>query len=386
MLTKKRFFKHILQSQSQREVRTDLRAILHNAKGKFTPHPLHPAFHLIFSFHFLHNNTNTTEKKHELAAGTGQQVTNILLKAKQFEESIQKPQEEALASEIFALAAQTGHAVAKKLAQGGKSYTPADFVRHLKSHYVNDLDAQHLGASDPSAFNWIALGRRLIGWIRPAPVTLHMLGPMAAAPKAKRPAAQRRQKQVIAAAVSPDEVGQQGEEKQETDRNMEIMWLILKEGGEGQSIPLVELVLNHHSFAQTVENMFALSFMVRDGQVELKDGPDGVMVGAIMKKSKDRAAPRGETERVQFVLTVDFEEWEMWKKVVKESDTRMPHREQRRPSSDGGGGDDDGNTTQKEEQQQRRRGREALDSGDGGDDEENERNAVVNKKRRKSAK
>ena len=49
-------------------------------------------------------------------------------------------------------------------------------------------------------------------------------------------------------------------EKQETDRNLDEVWGVLQQHGE---VPLLELVLNHRSFAQTVENLFSVSFLVR---------------------------------------------------------------------------------------------------------------------------
>lgn len=54
---------------------------------------------------------------------------------------------------------------------------------------------------------------------------------------------------------------QDGEEQapQETVENAEEMWALL----ERHSAPLLELVMNYNDFAQTVENMFALSFLVR---------------------------------------------------------------------------------------------------------------------------
>jgi hypothetical protein len=55
-------------------------------------------------------------------------------------------------------------------------------------------------------------------------------------------------------------------DKQETDRNYENMWRALRSDvGIGQSVPLIRLVCNHTSFAQTVENIFTLSFLVSLG-------------------------------------------------------------------------------------------------------------------------
>ncbi len=52
----------------------------------------------------------------------------------------------------------------------------------------------------------------------------------------------------------------QNKEVKETDANMEEMWTVLKRVKEAD---LLELCVNHTSFAQTVENIFALSFLVR---------------------------------------------------------------------------------------------------------------------------
>ena len=52
-----------------------------------------------------------------------------------------------------------------------------------------------------------------------------MLGAIDAAPKPRKPAAQRLQKKKVGALVRPVElVNTEDQEKQETDRNMEEMW------------------------------------------------------------------------------------------------------------------------------------------------------------------
>ena len=156
-----------------------------------------------------------------------------------------------------------------------------------------------------------------------------MLGPLDHVQIKTRKVAQRQTKQrPTGEAARPEELHEIREnEKQETDRNMEEMWKILS-GSEMAKCPVAELVLDHHSFSQTIENLFTLSFLVRDQKAYLfTDTEQGMMVSGV---SKSRPAPLGDKrpdeQQLQFVLNLSMDDWEIMKRVVQERDCLTKHR------------------------------------------------------------
>lgn len=233
--------------------------------------------------------------------------------------------------QLFSLTAETALQYGRRLVSGSSICTPADFIRRLKTRYVDDIDAQEVAATNPNAFAWAKLGATVAGLIRPAPLCFHMLGPMNVVPKPKKQAAapQKRKREPLGEAVRPDEVkdimNEAKQAQQETDRLWERMWEILGEQPDS-SATLITLVLNHESFSQTVENMFALSFLVKEGRVELVHSDDGVVVKKVSIAKKGANGPNAGAERLQFIVSLDFSEYEIWKSSVEKVKCLMPHR------------------------------------------------------------
>ncbi|OEL16943.1 Non-structural maintenance of chromosomes element 4-like protein A [Dichanthelium oligosanthes] len=111
----------------------------------------------------------------------------------------------------------------------------------------------------------------------------------------------------------PDELALNQDERNDTQENMAVMFRLL---GSCKSVKLEHLILNRQSFAQPVENIFALSLLVKDGRAEINVVDNGIILSAT-----PRNAPAAEliTSRKvinsQFMFRFDTKDWEIMKRV-----------------------------------------------------------------------
>ncbi|PHT58909.1 hypothetical protein CQW23_01272 [Capsicum baccatum] len=113
------------------------------------------------------------------------------------------------------------------------------------------------------------------------------------------------------------------EEITDTDKNISTMFQILK---KEKRVKLENLVLNRKCFAQTIENLFALSFLVKDGRAVILVVENGSHFLSPRNGPAARLVMSGEVKYNHFVFRLDFADWELMKKVVPEGDELMPNR------------------------------------------------------------
>nr|XP_011461847.1 PREDICTED: non-structural maintenance of chromosomes element 4 homolog A-like [Fragaria vesca subsp. vesca] len=101
----------------------------------------------------------------------------------------------------------------------------------------------------------------------------------------------------------PKEINNEGGERTDTDLNMATMFEILK---NKKKVDLNCLILNRRSFAQTVENLFALSFLAKDGRVRI-----AVQVNGSHIVSPTNGPVANEVAYHHFVFRFDFKEWKV---------------------------------------------------------------------------
>ncbi|KEF55421.1 uncharacterized protein A1O9_08171 [Exophiala aquamarina CBS 119918] len=91
-------------------------------------------------------------------------------------------------------------------------------------------------------------------------------------------------------------------------------------------VPLFNFCVNPRSFGQTVENMFYVSFLIKEGKVGLDfDGNGLPTLGIAATRS---VAERQETQRNQAVFAIDFDTWEDITRSFGIERCIVPHRKE----------------------------------------------------------
>ena len=179
-----------------------------------------------------------------------------------------------------------------------------------------DLDDSDGSADEGDAYNWAGLGRKVSfpNNIRP-PVPGFLLGPLSVQKRMRKQTqrTQRLKRRDPADAVRPDELKLKDIEKAENSnltalcrKIFELLVLTQKNGIEkinakleelgdnmtdeifskllektsmsaDDGVDLVRFAFNPNSFGQTVENLFYISFLIRDGKVGMDQDNSGVI-------------------------------------------------------------------------------------------------------------
>ncbi|MCD7463342.1 Non-structural maintenance of chromosomes element 4 A [Datura stramonium] len=115
--------------------------------------------------------------------------------------------------------------------------------------------------------------------------------------------------------------GETAKDKPDVNKNMSNIYELLK---EKKSVMLDKLFFRRNSFAHTVENLFALSFLVHDGQASISADETG---SRFLCKIVPRSIAHCEAVRHQFILRYDYNDWKLMQAVLPEGEELKANRE-----------------------------------------------------------
>ena len=249
--------------------------------------------------------------------------------------TVKKAREQQVDTGLYCVLAEAGNEMSKKLG-GAAKHTPREFISRLINIFTAECaDKSVTACEDTGAFDWKTLGSAQTRHFFDAPAASFMNGPMDVQVKIKT-VAQRQRKEVLGPVAAPDAVDDTNAEQQ-TDHAMKGMVKVMKER-RAAKVPLSveQLAVNPTSFAQFVENIFTLSFLVKDGEAGLAP--------SVTSRAKDAAVERKrkpeenmDIERSTFVMHLDVKGWRALTQANASMGGAMPHRVEDEEEQDGHG-------------------------------------------------
>ncbi|KAK8497679.1 hypothetical protein V6N13_025117 [Hibiscus sabdariffa] len=258
------------------------------------------------------------DERDDLSCADSAKFSSIFSAVESLHEHVQRPREQIADAE--ALLDITNTLLTSVKATNGDEITVTDFVNSLLTDFAKQSSRQD--------------GRTLIDWKKIGVEVSHvsrislgcrtMIGPMDTQIKQRR-ANVRRKRVRREEDEQPEEVDDSDSKKStNTDANMSTMFDILR---KHRMVRLEHLILNRNSFAQTVENLFALSFLVKDGRADIKVDDKGFHLVSPKNAPTAMAVASKEAVYNHFVFRFDFKDWKLMTDDVEVGRELMPHRD-----------------------------------------------------------
>ncbi|NXG10514.1 NSE4A protein, partial [Sakesphorus luctuosus] len=258
------------------------------------------------------------ENREEMLSSKSNRLTEALEEANKLFDGVCRAREAALDAQFLVLASNLGKEKANELHSEMTSFDSAAFAEDLLTAMgINRTEGEE-NDSEPGGFlpsdAWDKLGEEALKYFRRAPTFHYMLGSFKSDPPVAKQRIERQKKASRGEAkrAMPAQLKKMEESHQEaTEKEVERILGILQtlfENDPDTPISFFDFVIDPNSFARTVENMFHVSFLVRDGLAEIKLDEDGLPV---IEPTKSRRVDSNQEPRPrnQVIISLTQQEW-----------------------------------------------------------------------------
>ncbi|KDR75773.1 hypothetical protein GALMADRAFT_68194 [Galerina marginata CBS 339.88] len=248
-----------------------------------------------------------------------EELLSQVQKADRLFDKVKGPQEATLDSHLLLMASNMGAQKARAMKSGSGAFDVDDFVsklvqymggqKSLEDALPDDSDVEDI-PDDRSPLDWDRIGRKVMAKSRRVPVMGFMLGPLSIEQKKRAVTKRSKLEKNKEDERRPQELKEEdiSRSQNETTKNVAILEAILT-GMDTETVNIFKFVINPNDFAQSVENIFYLSFLIRDGKVAFETR-EGEPLIYCCEQPKDEDYENGLKKR-QMVLEFDMATWKV---------------------------------------------------------------------------
>ncbi|KAG9344439.1 hypothetical protein JZ751_011109 [Albula glossodonta] len=216
------------------------------------------------------------QNREDMLSPSNNKLTEVLEEANKLFANVRQAREAALDAQFLVLATDLGKEKASQLQADGSAFDPTAYAEHLLTFMgLNRLEDEDSDGEGPSGGYlphdaWQRLGNKVQGCFRTAPSFHFMLGSFLAEPPAPRQRVERQRKAPSkdVKRIMPTQLKKMEESHQEaTEKEVERILAYLQQYHEDDpTLPIsyFEFVVDPESFSRTVENIFHVSFLIRE--------------------------------------------------------------------------------------------------------------------------
>ncbi|OWK55980.1 Non-structural maintenance of chromosomes element 4 A [Lonchura striata] len=250
-------------------------------------------------------------------------LTEALEEANRLFDGVCRAREAALDAHFLVIASNIGKEKASELHSEMSAFDSTAFAEDLLTFMgINRTEVEETDESEdiPGGFlptgAWQTIGEEAPKYFRRAPTFHYMMGSFKSEPpvpkqriERQRKASRRKAERAMPAQLKKMEESHQEATEKEVERILRILQTHF-EDDPNTPISFFDFVIDPNSFARTVENVFHVSFLTRDGLAKIKLDEDELPIIEPIKPSEG-----GEEEdsragaRNQVVISLNQKEW-----------------------------------------------------------------------------
>ncbi|KAF1375885.1 hypothetical protein PFLUV_G00224830 [Perca fluviatilis] len=274
---------------------------------------------------------SVTQNREDMLSPSNNKLTEVLQEAVKLFKDVRQPREAALDAHLLVVATDLGNEKASQLFTEGTTFDPTAFSEHLLSfmglnRLEDDEDEQQNGGAVDGYLPqdaWHRVASRAECCFRTSPSFHYMMGSFHAEPPPPKQRIERQRKAPSKEAkrIMPTQLKKMEDSHQEaTEKEVERILGYLKsyyQDDPTSPISYYEFVIDPNSFSRTVENIFHLSFLIRDGLARMYLDNDALPCIAPVEEGEVDTG--GSYSRKQCIVSISPK---LWKELIEAFDIR----------------------------------------------------------------